>query len=492
MNSNPLIPLLLLTGGALLIHGYHPWVEDAEIYLPGVEKILHPELFPFGSEFFQQHAGVTLFPNFLALLVRASRLPLEWVLFPVHLASVFLLLLACWDLSGKCFSNPSARWGGVTLLAALLTVPVAGTALYVMDQYVNPRNLSAFLLVFAISKVLDRRYIAGALFLGLGAAMHPFMSVFAVFLCAVLVAMDHFGLANSAFAFWLPFGITFDRASPAYHAVALSHSFHYLMRWRWYEWLGMIGPIAILWWFSRVAHSRRQAKLELLCRALIPYELVCAAAALILSIPARFEALARIQPLRSLHLLYIVLILVGGGLLIEHVLRNHAWRWLVLFVPLSMGMWIPQRELFPASAHIEWPGLRPRNRWVQAFVWIREHTPVDARFALDPFHMQAPGEDANGFRAIAQRSMLADAVKDSGAVTMFPAMAEEWQRQVRAQTGWKKFQMPDFQRLRAEYRVNWLVLEQPGVPGIRCLFQNQAVLVCPIPAPSPMQTAVIR
>ena len=34
--------LLLLTAGALLVHGYHPYAEDAEIYLPGVEKILNP------------------------------------------------------------------------------------------------------------------------------------------------------------------------------------------------------------------------------------------------------------------------------------------------------------------------------------------------------------------------------------------------------------------------------------------------------------------
>ena len=53
--------------------------------------------------------------------------------------------------------------------------------------------------------------------------------------------------------------------------------------------------------------------------------------------------------------------------------------------------------------------------------------------------MKIPGEDANGFRAIAERSMLADAVKDSGAVTMFPPMAEEWLRQVQARAAGKRF-----------------------------------------------------
>jgi hypothetical protein len=35
--------------------------------------------------------------------------------------------------------------------------------------------------------------------------------------------------------------------------------------------------------------------------------------------------------------------------------------------------------------------------------------------------------------------MLADAVKDSGAVSMFPPLAGEWLRQVDAQRGWRIF-----------------------------------------------------
>lgn len=38
--------LLLLTFAALLVHGYHPYAEDAEIYLPGIEKKLDPAFSP--------------------------------------------------------------------------------------------------------------------------------------------------------------------------------------------------------------------------------------------------------------------------------------------------------------------------------------------------------------------------------------------------------------------------------------------------------------
>jgi len=132
------------------------------------------------------------------------------------------------------------------------------------------------------------------------------------------------------------------------------------------------------------------------------------------------------------------------------------------------------------SAHVECPGSASSNPWVQAFVWARQNTPRDATFALDPMHILIHGEDANGFRAIAQRNMLADAIKDSGAVSMFPPLADEWLKQFRAQTNWKHFQVQDFERLRSDYGVTWVILQAPGVTGLECPYRNSAVLVCKI------------
>ena len=94
--------------------------------------------------------------------------------------------------------------------------------------------------------------------------------------------------------------------------------------------------------------------------------------------------------------------------------------------------------------------------------------------------MQLPDEDQHGFRAISQRSLLADNVKDSGAVSMFPALAETWKQQVDAQRGWKGFQLADFQKLKTIYGVDWVVLEQPGVDGLACPYGNWRVRVCKI------------
>ena len=479
MKLRPAIFLLLLTAGAFLVQGYHPWAEDAAYYIPPVIKLLHPSSYPYGAEFFESHASLTLFPNLMAASVRISHLPLDVVLLAWQALCMYLFLLGCWKVAGLCFEEQHARWCAVTLEAALLTLPVAGTALFLMDQFVNPRSFSAFAAMFAVAAALENRYVAAVLWL-LGAGLiHPLMPAYGIFFVALLAwYRPRETQAMAAAASLLVLGITFGPPTQAYHQATLAHSYHYVQRWPWYGWLGILAPVALFYWFAVLARNRGMKNVERLCRSLVPFVLVSLAAALVLDLPQRYEALARFQPMRSLHLAYALLVLLLGGMAGQFVLKRRAARWVLLFVPLCAGMTYVQLRLFPDSAHIEWPGASRGNEWVQAFDWIRRNTPRDAYFAMDPMYMERPGEDEQSFRAIAQRSSLADEVKDSGSVTMFPELAEEWWEQVSALEGWKKFQAGDFSKLKARFGIDWVILEQPGVPGLACPYRNSRILVC--------------
>jgi hypothetical protein len=454
------------------------------------------------SEFFGEHAGHTLYPNLIALSVRTTHLSLPSAAFLWHLISIFLLLAASWRLASALFSSPlaedeCARWAAVTLMAALLTLPIAGTALYILDQYLNPRNLAAFAALFAVAEVLHRKYGRAVLWLIFAAALHPFMSGFAILFCAWLILLDKSrprflgfedGLPDVAArsspiqVAALPFGITFQPPPVAYHDVALRQPSHFVLRWEWYEWLGAIGPILLFWWLGTWARRRGLKNLEWVSKAMTPFVLVALVAAIGLSSSTRFEALARLQPLRCLSLCYMVLVVIGGGLAGRYILRHHVWRWLALFIPLSFGMYFAQRQVFPASQHIEWPWAQPRNSWAQAFAWIKASTPVDALFALNPAHMELSGEDENGFRARAERSMLADLVKDKGACSMFPPLSVEWAEQIADQKNWREFRKEDFERLRQKYGVTWVVVDEQSAnessAGLDCPYNNSAVRVC--------------
>jgi hypothetical protein len=362
----------------------------------------------------------------------------------------------------------------------LLTIPVAGTALYIMDQYLNPRSLSTPAILLVIIHVVEKKIVRAALRATFTAAVHPLMVVFGFSFVVLLVWMkrrtSNSSIQWAAALVLFPFGLL-PPITKAYREVLDIHRYFFLRLWHWYEWLGIFGPIILLWWFQRIARDYGLPLVEIMCRTLVAFALLFFTLALVVTIPPQLASLAELQPMRNLHLVYILLFLVAGGLLGQFVLKVHYWRWAVLFLPLCIGMSYAQ-QLFPATPHIEWRGIVPRNDWIQALAWIRQHTPKDAYFALPPDYVELSAEDQHGFRAIAERSMLADPLKDAGAVSMFPALADLWERQVQAQSGWKKFRARDFKSLQQEFGTNWIVLQQLGIEEIQCPYRNRRVLVC--------------
>jgi hypothetical protein len=283
--------------------------------------------------------------------------------------------------------------------------------------------------------------------------------------------------AMVAAASLLPLALSLAPISNTYRQLLYTNYAYFLvLHWRWYEWMGIIGPLVLLWWLASYGGRRGLANITILCRALIAFELVFFAAALLLCIP-RLAPLAMAQPMRCLHLVFILLFLLLGGVLAESALKSHVWRWALLLAPLCLGMFLVQRRLFPATEHLELPGRPPQNSWVQAFAWVRGHAPQDAIFALNPNYMNLAGEDEHGFRAIAERSALAN-VHDGGSVIMFPTLASGWQPQIQAQQGWRDLPTSDFQSLRHEYGVTWIVLERRTVEGLNCPYENGVVMVC--------------
>ena len=472
--------LLLATACAILVHGYHPFVEDAEIYVPGVKKLLNPALYPYNQAFFASHASMTFYPNLIAWSSRLSHLSLEWTLLAWHFGCIFLLLWGCWRIGRICFVSDRAAWGGSLLVAALLTIPVAGTALYIMDQYVNPRSISTATAVWIIAAALERKYWYTAIWIVLTALVHPLMAVFSLGFVLLLIAQQHLTASRTLAAFAFPLSM-FPPMTSAYKQTLDAHSYFFFLRWEWYEWLGAIAPLFLFWWFAHIAQRRKLDALRQLCFATIVFGIACTLVALVVTIPSSLIRFAELQPMRGLLIVYLLLFVIGGGLLAEYVLKEQVWRWAALFIPICAGMFYAQRQLFPATAHLELPGRASENPWLDAFLWIRHNTPVDAYFALNPEHMRLSEEDQHGFRAVAERSMLADAVKDSGAVTMFPVLAQDWQTQVEGEKGWEHFGRSDFERLHNQFGISWVVVNHGQAAGLDCPYQNSLLSVCRIP-----------
>src|SRR5258708_16791835 len=97
--------LLAITLVSILVHGYHMGTDDAAIYAPGIEKAADPSLFPFGSEFFMHHAGLSLFPRLVASITWLTGLPLEWSILLRFAFAHFLLHRSASDLPVHSFPS---------------------------------------------------------------------------------------------------------------------------------------------------------------------------------------------------------------------------------------------------------------------------------------------------------------------------------------------------------------------------------------------------
>ncbi len=485
----PLLPLFLLACTAILIQGYHLGVNDSEIFLPAIKQVADPQLYPFGAEFFLAHARLSLFAPVIGHSARWLHLPPDLAIFLWHIGSVFLILIAAWQLACLCFQNARARWSSVALLAALLPIPVAGTALAICDNYLTPRSLSTPFAMLAIACLLRGRRDTAALWLLLTALIHPQMAVYAFVLCIFLSSSQPSpktpsetkqALITHALILAPTCSFALQPTQGIYRQILYTRTFFFASLWTWYEWLGVFAPLAILFWLSRLHPRATLPAFHRLSRALVPFGVAATLIFIALSSSPRFENLVKLQPMRCFHLIYIVMFLLIGGLLGEYLLKSHPWRWAALFLPLAAGMFFIDRSAYPHSRHIEWPLAAPSNPWSLAFLWIRANTPKDAVFAIDPNYMAIAAEDQHGFRALAERSMLADNIKDSGAVTMFPSLVDDWQQQQEAQRNFTHFTLTDYQRLASQYPVTWIVTQSP-IPGLDCPYRNDKIAVCHIP-----------
>ncbi len=472
--------------------GYHPGIEDDGVYLSAVKSDLNPALFPHDAEFFRLQLQATVFDSWVADFIRLTHIPIPDAELLLQLATIMLTLYAAWRIARSLFPEARAQWAGVALVGAMFTLPVAGTALFIFDAHLHARSVATALILMAIAWIIEGKRWRIVPLLLLAFVIHPIMAAlgisFCFFLTMALWEPVHVWLqslsparATSVAASFAPLGWVFEPQSPTWRKALATRSYYFLYQWHWYEWLGALAPLFLFWLLWRVAQRRGDTRLARFAMAVFAYG-VCQqiVAMAVLGFPTLVR-LTPLQPMRYLHLVYFFLALIAGCLIGKYLLKAVVWRWALFLVLFNGSMLAAQRAQLSGSHQIEWPGRDPSNPWIQAFEWIQANTPANAYFALDPRYLAAPGEDYHSFRALAERSQLADAIKDTAVVTQVPELAPDWERQVHAEQGWSGFQIADFERLKSEFGVDWVLVNYPQPAGLDCHWHNASLAVCQIP-----------
>lgn len=478
--------LLVVTVLSVLVNGYHPYSEDAAIYVQVIKKKLDPSLYLHSAEFLLPHARFSLFPSCVALSVALAHVRVDYGLLLWHLFTIGLLLAGCWRFCQLCFDSKHAPIYGTLLTASALTLPIAGTSLFLCDPYLTSRSLSTPALLFAICYVLEKKLVRAFLWFVCALLVHPLMAAYGgVFLLLLLLRIERrsqfvllLGLASAAVIFAARDYAKGVYITSNYRAAVLTRSYFFLSQWHWYEIFGLFAPLGLfvwLWWsHKRSIHSRMQQCLT----ATLWYGLFFLIIGFALIRTADLIAIARFQPMRSFHLIYILLLLLPVNFGVQRLFEGRPVRFALLLVAVCGAMFLADRQSFPASSHLEWPWARSDNDWRQAFDWVRSNTPKNAVFALSPNYMNQAGEDNVGFRAYAERSSLADRNKDGGVAAIFPPLADAWVEENTTTAAVDQVQNDLQAAPLARAGVSWVVVHDAPGMDLECPYRNHTLAVC--------------
>lgn len=480
---------------ALAVHGYHPYAEDGGVYVAGIKRVLDPTMYGPHADFVTAPMHVSFFAPFVASLVRTTHLPLPWMLLALYCTSLWLTLYAGWMLISRCADSLAERAGAIALLGCWLTLPIAGTSLMLMDPYVTARSLSTPLVLLALTWTIDDgtsrvpHWLLAALTLTAAALLHPLMAGYG-FAAALLLACNYspstairrWGpclVAGFALATALLIQATAPAESPEYVRIAMTRYYWFPLRWEWYEQAGLLAPFAILFALGKQGGPPRHA----LARTGTQLGAIGLLVAALFARPGlRTHLVARLQPLRSFQIVYELMILLLGAWLAKRWLHTRPWRWAALISVCGGAMFFVQRGTYPASNHLELPWQTPSNAWEQAFLWAREHTPRDAVFALDAHYITlGKGEDAQCFRAIAERDALPDYSKDGGEASIAPSLTQQWVQGQAAQTNFEEQNDPQRAARLKPLGASWTVLQSSSHTAWDCPYRNATVKVCLVP-----------
>ncbi|WP_047486886.1 hypothetical protein [Terriglobus sp. TAA 43] len=480
---------LSLVAAALL--GYHPYAEDGGIYASALALQLNPSLFPAFRAFAVAHTGKSLFIPVVAEMVQQSHMPQEVLVTGLFLLSIAATVAAAHGIACVLFRERRQQVCSTLLFALAMGMPVGGTSLYLADPYLTSRSFSTPLILLGLTAILRKRYGAAAVCAVVSFAVHPLMTLWALLPAVFLLiwqrsakrTRDFVLLALAVVSFMAAIQMVAPVDSAAVRAASLSRGYWFPSQWQWYEWIGLIAPMLMLLVIatgkSKMMSSTAQALAAAMAASLMT---VTAGALLLIHTGDTAFLLARLQPLRLLHPVSIVFVLMLGGWLAAPaagMLRRYG---MYLFALGAIGgMLFMQREIYPHSAHWENPRGTSGNGYKEAALWLRQNTSADALIAVDAHYTTMRGEDAQMVRAIAQRSTIPDAAKDGGIASVVPELADTWWVGSQAQEGLAGVSdLQRIQRLRS-FGASWILLPADAETTFLCPYRNTDAKVCRLP-----------
>lgn len=497
---------------SVFIHGYYFGVIDHHHYLPYLNKLLDPGLYPNDYYFSQPHGLYSPFNYLLTGFTQLLRTNLAITHLVFYLFSLLLLYLSIYQLSRAIYKQKLI--GFLAILLFMLPKWAAQIGYMTHHFYFVSRDLSLALSLLALTGILLKRYRPSAIYLALAVFVNP----------SIPVPVAIFWLL-SVVKFSFPRFHLFMVASPWIETLKQRGTYSFPHLWHWTGWGNLI------LWLSLFTPGYLVFKQKIFAKhyqPLLRFLFICVILFIGHSLMALFFPspwLIQIQLLRSLNFIFVLAILSfataikhlldfgplwiklisllslagvfwwGDHLTIGHFLaiwllpiclllfkptltssrHSHLTLYLALLLLLTQTL----HKLVVVKPQINLPyywhypntliNIANFDPWLQLQQWALAHTPVEAVFLVPP--------SLEGFRSFSQRGIVGDA-KDGGVTFYSSQYATVWEAKMSALNDYNQFSLQDFNNLKRQYPFDYLVVYQKHLPlSLPVVFQNEKFLV---------------
>lgn len=477
----PLAALLFLILATANSGGYRFGVSDQAFYVPAVQQLLDPDLFPRDRAILTAQSQLVTSDQLLARLVESTAASLPSVAAVLYVGSLLVLLAAAVAYArGLGFS-----WWAVTAFGLLLTMRhrIAKTGANSLEGYMHPRQIAFGLGVAALACLVRDRLVPAAVLVVVAAVLHPTTAVWFGIVLAVGVVIQRplwrrqaaaLAILGAALSVWLltagPLAGRLVTMDADWLAVLAGKDYLFPTDWPLDAWLINLAYPAVIWFSWRARQARGlavagEASLVLGSLALLLLFLV--------SVPLTALDVALAVQLQITRVFWVLDFLALGYV---------AW-WLtrrprpaliavamLATVSATRGYYLlevlqPERQM--ATLNL------PDTAWSEAMQWL-ETQPADWHVLADPDHAWKYGISV---RVGASKDTVLEVVKDSAIALYDRDTALRVAARTRDLVNFDRLTTTRAQALAARYDVDVLIVESAHTLAFPVLYRNDRFVI---------------
>lgn len=482
----------------LIVNSYRYGVSDQRVYIPLIDKILQPELFPNDLLFEQPQEKYSLLLPVIAGFVRVFGL--QWAFFVGYFLTVLVIFLVVYHLAYAITGTKGAAC--LAVLVLVISQNIAGTQTATIEKYFVLRTISLPFALGCVYFFIEKKYIRASISAGLAFLIHPITAVAPI---TILFSYITFNIISIGWAKVIKiFGAFILIASPLLLTVIffksgsgggsllssmssdwlnilqVRHPYIFPSKWhelpkRVFTWMGFIKFIvlfvlAVMVKYALIYKTKQDSiKFDEKDRRILYSFLISLS---FLGISYLFgdvyplPLIIQFQVARGLYLVYFISVIYAIGVFWTIYQKLPLPKWFIHAVIITVLIATNSEYLLPPGSllkRIDFPGLIPAEPWMELQYWVEKNTPTNALFLVPP-------QEA-GFRVYAKRGIVGD-LKDGGPGLYSEEYAKKWQARMNDLKDYDSFNEAKFSELADKYGASYIVTQKDHSLKLEKIYEN--------------------